>query len=188
MHHAIATTAVDQSGGVAHQVLYRDLTIGRHGFGGWFAGLARGDAHVCEFREVFAQRIINQDLALLIKHQGAYGRHRFCHRRDIENGVRRHRESTRLVAPAVGIQRHQLAAPGDCDHRARYAAGLDIGFEHRADPGQPFAGEPDLFRLAARQGVIGQSGAGSEHANRGREYLSHGHLSPSGSSAPMRED
>jgi hypothetical protein len=135
---------------VAHQILNRDLTIGRHGFGGGFAGLARGDAHVGKFGEVFAQGIVNQDLALLIKHKGSHRGHRLGHRCNIENRVRRHRDSARLVAPAIGIQRYQFAAPCDRDHRAGYAARLDIGFEHRADPGQPFAREADLFRLAAR--------------------------------------
>jgi hypothetical protein len=46
----------------------------------------------------------------------------------------------------------------NCDHRAGNAAGLDVGLQRLADPRQPLAGEADLFRLCARQRIVGERG------------------------------
>jgi hypothetical protein len=179
VHQRVAAAAINDTRGVAHQVLDRDLAIGRHAIGGRLAvRIARGDAHLREFRKILGKRIVDQDLALLVQHQGAHRRHRFGHRRDVEDGVGGHGDDGCLVAPAIGIERDQFAVPGNGDDRAGNASGLDVGFQGCADPRQPFAGEPDVFGLGARQGVIGEGRAGSEQAKRGRENFdgSHGRL------------
>src|ERR1700737_297784 len=83
-----------------------------------------------------------------------------------------------MATPARGIERHQFAGPGDGDDGSGNTSGLDVSLQRRADPRQPLTGEADVFGLGARQGVIGERGAGGEQAKRGRENSngSHGRL------------
>ena len=113
MHQRIATAAVDEAGSVAHQILYRDLPIGRNGFGGRFAAIASGNPHVGEFRKVFAQGIVDENIALLVEHQGAHCRHGFGHRGDVEDRVSGHGDAGGLVTPAIRIERNQFSVPRD---------------------------------------------------------------------------
>jgi len=70
-----------------------------------------------------------------------------------------------LVAPAIGVQRHQLAAPRDRNHGAGTPPRIDIGLQRLADPRQPLAGEADLCRFCARQGIVSErAGAGCGEA------------------------
>jgi hypothetical protein len=77
--------------------------------------------------------------------------------------------------------------PGNGDDGAGNPSGLDVSLQRGADPCQPLAGEADVFRLGARQAIIGESGAGSEQAKRGRENSngSHGRRLPFGLFGPL---
>jgi hypothetical protein len=91
------------------------------------------------------------------------GGHRLGHRGDVENGVSGHGDARRLVAPAIGVQRHQLAMARDRNHRAGNPARFDIGFQNGADARQPLRGETDLFRLGPGQGIVGECSGGRNH-------------------------
>jgi hypothetical protein len=165
MHQRIAAAAIDQARGVTHQVLDRDRAVGRNGFCGGFAcGIARGDAHRRKFREIFGERLVDQHLATLIKHQRADSRHRLGHRGDVEDGVGGHGNAGGLVAPAIGIEHDQSAVAGDRDHCARNPACFNVGFQRFADPRQPLAGEANFLGPGPGQGVFGEGCTGSQQA------------------------
>ena len=172
MHQRSAAPAIDQAGGVAHQVLDRDLAVGRHGLGDRFAmRRAAATLMLANFGKYFAERIVDQDLALLVEHQGADRRHRLGHRGDVEDGVgghRRHRPPCRAS--------HRRRAPPACRGGRWRSPRRECG-PHRyrpsacADPRQPLAGEADVFGLGAGQGIVGKGGGGSEQAKCARECL-----------------
>ena len=106
---------------------------------------------------------------MLIQHQAADGRHRLGHRGDVEDGVRRHGDVGGLVAPAIGVERDQLAVAGDGDDRAGDSPCRDVGLQRFANARQPLAGKADVFGFGAGQGVVGECGAGRQQAKRGRK-------------------
>ena len=140
---------------MAHQVLHRDRPVGRPDVVGRLAIVIYRDVHAGEFWKILAEGIVDQELALLIQHQRADRRHRLGHRGDVEDGVGGHGDIGRLVAAAIGVEHHELAAPGHRDDRAGNPAGLDVGFQRCLDPRQPLAGHADLFGFGAGQGIVG---------------------------------
>jgi hypothetical protein len=70
--------------------------------------LARRRFQVCEIRNIFRDRVRNVQLALILQHQERDTRHRFCHRSDPKQSIRRHRPFLFKVRKPRRIQPHDL--------------------------------------------------------------------------------
>jgi hypothetical protein len=162
VHGRISACAIDQAGGVHHQVAQRDRLPRGHLAGDRLALLVElGDLHVGELREVLRQRVVDQQLAALMQLQRRERDHRLGHRRDVEDRVLGHRDARRLVAETERLVVGELALAGDRDHAAGNASGLDVGIEALADLAEPLGGEPDFLGLGARQRIaVERDGSG----------------------------
>ena len=117
------------------------------------AGVELGDLHVGELREILRQRVVDQQLAALVKLQRRERDHRLGHRGDVEDRVLRHRDAGRLVAEAERLEVDELALAGDRDHGAGQAALLDVGIDDLRDLAEPLGRHADVFGLGARQRI-----------------------------------
>ena len=144
--------AINDAGRMSQQVLDRDLALRRYGFGRRFSvGVARRHPYAGEAFEGIGNRLVHQEPPLLVQHQRAYGGHRLRHRCDVENRIGGHRHAGFLVAPAIGFEKHNLPAPGDCDDGAGYTAAFDVGVKRSPDPREPLGRYANFLRLGARQ-------------------------------------
>ena len=101
--------------GVREQVADRDL--------GRFA--VRG-LESLEFRQVFLDRIVNGEQALVLKHEQQRGENRLAHRRDPEDGVRPHRLARVEVRVAGRVEVKDPVGRRDQRHRAGDFLGGDV--------------------------------------------------------------
>ena len=138
LHHRIAELAIGDAGGVAQQVLHRDLALDRlevkpapairaHRFD--------ADSQVLQFRQIGGHRIDQPQPSFFCQHHHRTGDDRLGHRGDAKNRLGRHR----LVLFAVGITKRvavgHFAAPRNQHHRAGNRAACYVGVEGRCDTG-----------------------------------------------------
>ena len=152
MDGGVATVAVWQSAGMAHQVDDHDRAHRRFRFQDALGQIVHQPNPLpADSREVFAQRIIEQQLAFLIQHQRGDRRHRLGHRRDVEDAVGGHRLTAPRVAVSIGIERDKLVLADDPHHGAGDLPVSDVAVEDTADAREPRRIETDLIRCDDRQ-------------------------------------
>jgi hypothetical protein len=164
VHRRRAAPAIDDPGGVAHQVLEGDRARGRHGVIARAAviGAQYRDLHLRELRQIGRDRVVDLHEAVLVQLQRADRDHGLGHRGDAEDGVGSHLGAGVLVEVAEGLEVDELAAARDGDHGAGQAALVDVGAQHLTDARQALRGHADRLRLGCRQGIRGECGSEAE--------------------------
>jgi hypothetical protein len=87
-----------------------------------------------EFRQVFRDRIIQQQPALLHQHHRGHRDNRLGHRVDAEDRIARHRRARGRVLAAQVLEQRHLAAPRHQGHGARQALPVDLDLQDVEQP------------------------------------------------------
>ena len=131
VHRRVAAVAVGEARRVAQQVLHRGLALRLARSPRSFCrgvSLDDADLHVGELRQVLADRIGQQQLALVVQHHDRDRNHRLGHRRDREDASAGHR---RLAAGSAS-RRSRSRRAGLCArwrHGAGHLACVDLGLQ-----------------------------------------------------------
>jgi hypothetical protein len=154
-----------QAGGVPQQVDDGDRVPRRASSPG---GRVRQHAELAELGQVAADRVLEQERALLEQAEQGHAHDRLRHRVDAEDRVQRHRLVALHVTPSVGVGQHDLTAPGHDRDDARQPPGVDVAACVSPQLPQPLAVQADLVggcvngdRGRAARCVHGSSMAGS---------------------------
>ena len=94
---------------MAQQVLDGDGPLGIHQLD--FRAMRDGNFPTPKFRQVFFNRVAQQEASLLPQHHRRHGNDGLRHRVDSENAVLRHRRIAGGIAPAIALEVRQPAAP-----------------------------------------------------------------------------
>ena len=157
-HQAVAIEAVGDAGGLTQQIEDGNRPGQRHQFERLAAVLGLlldADLHVGEGRNVFRERIVELDLAVLDQLHRHHGGDRLGQRGQAEDGLVRYRRLRHHILHAEGFVIDRLAALLDQDVRAGDLAGCDLIAEELAD-----LGELVLVEMRAGGNVEGAFGAG----------------------------
>ena len=149
LHQAVAGVVVGDTRSMAQQVLHGHRPVGRHQFE--LAVVLNADLLIGKFRNVFGDRVVEQQMAFLQQHHDADGDDRLCHREDAEDRILRHRRRGSGILFAQSIEPADLAAA--CHHHghARYGSLVDIALERIRHALQSNRRQPQRFRFGLRQ-------------------------------------
>ncbi|MFK4624223.1 hypothetical protein ABIF50_007529 [Bradyrhizobium diazoefficiens] len=150
---AVAIEAIGDAGGMAHQIEHRDRPRGRHQLkrlGAVVGLLLDADFHIGEGRDVFRDRIVELDLAVLDQSHRDDGRDRLAHREQAENRLVGDRRLAGHILHAEGFVIDRLAVLLDQHGCAGDLAGRDLVLEELAD-----LGELVLIEMRAGRNLVG---------------------------------
>ena len=151
---ALAELAIDETGGMAQQILHRHGPFLRlhpqHGFAGFGITLLDTDLEVLELRQVLRDGRRNVELAFFSQCHCGYRNDRLGHRRDPKNRIRRHWYFLLAVLVTEGAEIGYLVIAHDQHDRARQLPGIDIPLKHPGHPLQPVGREADLLGMLQR--------------------------------------
>src|ERR1700730_15917545 len=115
--------AVGEARGVPHEILDQDRTLRRHQIerrctpGG--THLLDADLHVLELGEVFCDRLVERDLALLVEHHGRDLGDRLGHRIDAKNCIADHWRFGFWIEGADSLEIPELSMSCDEQYESR---------------------------------------------------------------------
>ncbi len=162
LHQAVAGMLVGDARGVPQQILDRDRPLWRHKLK--LAVVFDADFLVGKFRNVFGNRIVEQEIAFLEQHHDADGDDRLGHGEDAEQGIVRHRRRAGGILPAERVEPADLTAAGDHHGHARRGSLVDVALERVRHPLQPDRRKAERFRFGLGEGRSlrggGRSGGG----------------------------
>jgi hypothetical protein len=122
-------------GRFAFQRLQHDIAVGV------CAGI---DLQVGEFRNVFIQRVVELELALLIQRQQCHAGDRLGHGVQAEQAVRGHRAFGARVGVTVSLVVHDAAMPRHRHHDTGHPALVHLGLDGVIYRGKAFPGKAGL--------------------------------------------
>ena len=125
------------------------------------------DLEVLEAREVLRKRVVQPELAFLVKHQGGGRGDGFGHGVDAKKGILLHGELGFAVAQAIGFEMGDLSFAGNDHDPAGQALLLDEFFHLGVDFRQGLPGQADFGRVDRRQ--FGDRLSGGEKAGKERK-------------------
>ena len=160
LHQAVAGMVVGNARSVAQQILNRHRPLQRHQLE--LAAVLDADFLVGEFRDEFRDGVAEQEMAILDQHHDPDRNDRFCHGKDPEDRIVRHRRGGGRALLAERLEPADLTATRHQHGRARQGSPVDLAPEGVRHPLQPNRGEPERFRFCLgqrrglrRRGVLG---------------------------------
>ena len=118
------------------------------------------DLHVGEFRDVARHGIARPNQSFLDHHHRGDAKHGLRRGHHDEDGVLLHRAVFLDIHEPVGLEVHDLAAPGDRSDRPLDVAGGDVALHGGVDSSQTLARHADRLGLRRGQSAAVRRGCG----------------------------